>query len=359
MIFIHLILIGCGSATVKPEVSPQLVYLDEYIIPADFKYENTLVGGLSDLDYDGTDFYSIVDLPSSPRIYRFDIVLKDYSIDSIYFKSLINIDKNSTERKIWDSEGLIYDPSKDVFIVSSEGSIKSGYDPFIAELNNEGELLNSYTIPDYFKSDVIDGLHHNGAFEGLDSSVDDKGIWMATELPMRRDGAKPKLYKSSSPIRFTYFDKETKQAEFQFIYQAGPIQKFPLLPFAMNGISAILEIKPKQFLVLERSFSAGHNRKGFSARIYHVDAREATNSLHYSKLYPKKKEIIPAKKKLIFDFKDIRDQLSEKQIDNLEGITFGPDLPNGNKSLVLISDNNFSSWTSQLNQIILMELKEN
>src|SRR5699024_4115642 len=100
--------------TVKPEVSPQLVYLDEYIIPTDFKYQNTLVGGLSDLDYDGTDFYSIVDLPSSPRIYRFEIVLKDYSIDSIYFKSLINIDKNSTERKIWDSEGLIYDPSKDV-----------------------------------------------------------------------------------------------------------------------------------------------------------------------------------------------------------------------------------------------------
>ena len=38
-------------------------------------------------------------------------------------------------------------------------------------------------------------------------------------------------------------------------------------------------------------------------------------------------------------------------------ITFGPDLPNGNKSLILISDNNFNSMGPQVNQVILMEFQ--
>jgi len=30
-------------------------------------------------------------------------------------------------------------------------------------------------------------------------------------------------------------------------------------------------------------------------------------------------------------------------LDNIEGMTFGPDLPDGRRSLVLVSDNNFSA----------------
>jgi len=38
-------------------------------------------------------------------------------------------------------------------------------------------------------------------------------------------------------------------------------------------------------------------------------------------------------------------------------MTFGPDLPNGNKTLLLVSDNNFSSFGRQISQIILMEVE--
>jgi hypothetical protein len=30
-------------------------------------------------------------------------------------------------------------------------------------------------------------------------------------------------------------------------------------------------------------------------------------------------------------------------VDNVEGMTFGPDLPSGHKTLVLVADNNFSA----------------
>jgi hypothetical protein len=41
-------------------------------------------------------------------------------------------------------------------------------------------------------------------------------------------------------------------------------------------------------------------------------------------------------------------------IDNIEGVTFGPDLPNGHKTLIFVSDNNFSK--EQKTQFLLFEV---
>ena len=42
--------------------------------------------------------------------------------------------------------------------------------------------------------------------------------------------------------------------------------------------------------------------------------------------------------------------------DNIEGLTFGPQLANGNRSLLFVSDNNFSS--TQKTQVFLFEVQE-
>jgi hypothetical protein len=59
----------------------------------------------------------------------------------------------------------------------------------------------------------------------------------------------------------------------------------------------------------------------------------------------------------VFNFEDIKNQLTAGIIDNIEGITFGPKLANGNQSLLLISDDNFQLYGKQLNQLILLEIK--
>jgi hypothetical protein len=43
------------------------------------------------------------------------------------------------------------------------------------------------------------------------------------------------------------------------------------------------------------------------------------------------------------------------RVDNLEGMTFGPALPNGKRSLVLVSDNNFNPL--QLTQFLAFEVQ--
>ena len=42
--------------------------------------------------------------------------------------------------------------------------------------------------------------------------------------------------------------------------------------------------------------------------------------------------------------------------DNIEGVTFGPLLPNGHKTLLFIADNNFSNL--QKTQLLLFEVIE-
>lgn len=354
-----LTLVSCVARKPSKSATLQLKYLDDYVIPKNLIVQGTEVGGLSGLDYDGTHFYAVCDIPSSPRIYKFSMALDHQKIDSIYFDRVIKIPHSTQKNKtqVWDSEGILYDAKHHHFTLSSEGSIQGHKDPFIAELDSMGNLISTYKIPEYFKATNPKGLRNNGAFEGLTRSADSMGIWVSTELPMKRDGPTVNLFKTKSPVRFTYYDHKSKRALKQFAYRLDRLRKVPFLPFGMNGVSAILEYKPGLFYVLERAFSAGHGRAGFRIRLYQVDAREATPTLTINSLRGKsKKEITPAKKKLLFDFNTIRHKLSGKVVDNLEGLSFGPKLANGHQSLLLIADNNFSSWTQELNQVILLEI---
>ncbi|WP_457832104.1 esterase-like activity of phytase family protein, partial [Staphylococcus aureus] len=57
----------------------------------------------------------------------------------------------------------------------------------------------------------------------------------------------------------------------------------------------------------------------------------------------------PMTKKLLFNFDNV-----DQFIDNVEGITLGPVLPNGHQTIVLVVDNNFSQFEET--QFILMEI---
>jgi hypothetical protein len=60
-------------------------------------------------------------------------------------------------------------------------------------------------------------------------------------------------------------------------------------------------------------------------------------------------QIGPAQKTLLFDLDTLGIPL-----DNVEGMTLGPTLPDGRRALVLVSDNNFA--TSQFTQFLLFAL---
>ncbi len=349
-----LILSGCGTSKNVSTDNIQLKFLDDFIIAEDLEIGGTKVGGLSGIDYYENQYLLVSDHPGNPRFYKTEIKIDQKKIDTVILSEVIELDRSSEflKGKTLDLEAIRFGSNKEDIIITSEGSIQNGKDPAIFKVTPDGKFISGFTLPSYFKTSGEQEPRNNGVFEGLSRSIDGTGYWAGTELPLKKDGSKPKLFPTKSPVRLTHFNSNGKPTR-QFVLQLEGITKIPWLYFAINGLTELLEYEPDRFLVLERAFSAGHGTGSNTVRIFDVDARNATNTLEEENL--RKADFTAAKKTLIFDFKSVRKQLKEEIIDNLEGMTFGPDLPNGNKTLLLVSDNNFNSLGRQISQIILME----
>jgi len=358
LVIIFFTIISCGAGKPSKNNSLQIKFLDDYLIPANFTFQNTKVGGLSGIDYDGENYYVVSDHPSTPRIYRLSISTNNKKIDTILFKGIVFIQKKDTflKKQTLDLESILFNVEKNEFLLASEGSIKSGKNPFIVKIDSTGNYLEHASLPSYFQLNNEQQPRNNSAFEGLTIDFKNKGFWTLTELPLTEDGPKPKLHRTKSPVRFTLFNTNLEAIK-QFSYLLEPIQKIPFIPFSLNGATDLLEIAPEKFIVIERSYAAGRGKGSHNVLLFYVDATNADNTLSINYLKNKiNKKIVPAKKELIFNFNSIRKLLKGKQIDNLEGICFGPKLPNGNQTLILVADNNFNSFTRQLNQVVWLEI---
>ena len=106
----------------------------------------------------------------------------------------------------------------------------------------------------------------------------------------------------------------------------------------------------KQLLVLERATvqDKNSNFKNY-IRVYKVDIASGTDIKNIKSL--QKSHVAPVKKQLIANL----NEQDIGHIDNIEGMSFGPKLPNGNDSLVFISDNNFNQ--KQQTNLTAFEIK--
>ncbi|MGB8704249.1 MAG: esterase-like activity of phytase family protein [Gillisia sp.] len=354
-VFLLSLLTGCSIFKPVPGKT-KITFLDDYIIPKDLKVDSTLVGGLSGIEYANGQYYFICDQPSTPRFYEADIKISDKKIDTVIVKKAVKLKRSSSFLKdhTLDLEAIRLTSDKN-FIISSEGAIKDQQDPSIFTVTPDGTFINSFSLPSYFMASGKQHPRNNGVFEGLAQNIDHTGYWASMELPLTQDGPKAKLFPTKSPVRITDFDSRSHQATAQFVMELSRIKKIPWEYFAVNGVTDLLQYGPHQFLVLERAYSSGHGSNGNTIRIYKVNTQYATNTLDIEEL--KNSAYVPAEKTLIFDFKSIQKKLKENIIDNIEGMTFGPDLPNGHKTLLLISDNNFNTMAPQVTQVLLMEVE--
>ena len=355
LFLLTLVMASCAVTRKIENDNVEIRFLDEYVLPSNIELENTIVGGLSGIDYQNGKYYLVSDQSSNPRIYIANIYISENRIQDLNIEQLITVKKpNEFKEKIFDLESIRYDSQADRFTVTSEGLINDGKDPGIYEISILGETSRSYNIPEYFKASKDQKPRNNGVFEGLTKSIDDKGYWVTMESPLEKDGPKPKIFPSKAHIRITKFNEESGEAVKQFAYKLDGIAKLPINYFAVNGATEILEYAPDKFLILERSYSAGYGSHGNTVKIFEIDASEATNTLGLDQLKGQDYEI--AEKKLLFNFKSVKNQLTKEIIDNIEGMCLGPKLENGKQSLILVSDNNFNSFAEQINQFILMEI---
>lgn len=309
-------------------------------------YENTEVGGLSGISYDPGEniFYLLSDdrgFRQPARFYRFaiDFSTVDGSGLSIKIRGVIpikNIKGETFTAGSLDPEGIAVTKDGNLFI-SSEGVAVKQIPPFVALYNPSGKLLEKMGVPKDFYPlpGGSRGVRDNMGFEALTLSPDGRSLTAATENAIVQDG-EPATLESGSPCRLIIFDTLSRSVAAEYIYHVDPVPEAPveLGGHHLNGLVELLALGVEgDYLALERGFSEG---RGHNIRLYHttaVDREDSTGRILLSK-------------KLVLNF----DSLGIP-IDNIEGMTFGPDLSDGRQSLVLVSDNNFSNL--QFTQILV------
>ncbi|ARV06182.1 hypothetical protein BTO04_05460 [Polaribacter sp. SA4-10] len=342
----------------KKNTQTNLSFLDEYVLADSISFKNTIIGGLSGVDYSNGFYYFVVDDDRVPRFIKAKIDIQQNKIKSVDFKNVVFLNDTTTafyNQNALDLESIFIDRETQEVNFVSEGSINNGKSPSVFTTDSLGNFVRKYTIPDKFIPNTVAKLKHNGVFEGSSRSTDNKGFWVAMESPLIIDGVEPTFEKTSSPVRITYFDNKSKKATKQFAYQLENITRPAKGKININGLTAILEYKENHFFIIERAYQSNYGVHGNIVRIFDafIDAK-TTNVLEVASL--KETAFIPLKKRLLFSFENVKEQLTEGIVDNIEGITFGPKLANGNQSLVLVSDDNFQRFGKQLNQFILLEI---
>ncbi|MGG8495106.1 esterase-like activity of phytase family protein [Tenacibaculum sp. TC6] len=339
--------------------SIQLTFLDEYVVKDSLEFQGNLIGGLSGIDRYKDTYYLVVDDSENPRVVTCTIAIENEKIKNIRFLNTISItDTVSTfyKEQLLDLESIFVN-SDGTINLTSEGNIKGGKKPAVFITDATGAFLREIKVPDYFSNLEKGKPRHNGVFEGSCKGIENKGFWVAMEAPLEIDGDEPTLQETQSPVRITYFDHVTEQATKQYAYQLEKIDKQPKGNINLNGVTAILEYAPNVFFVVERIYQSDYGSYGNTIRIFKATANEqTTNTLTLGGL--KNEPYIPLTKELVFDFSSVKDQLTEGIIDNIEGITFGPILPNGNSTLLVVSDDNFQKYGKQLNQFVLLAIEK-
>ena len=222
-------------------------------------------------------------------------------------------------------------------------------DPAVTEINTDGNYIDTFTLPPQMHMHADEsGPRQNGVFEGLTFADNYKTLFVNVEEPLYNDGSRAGLNDSTGIIRLIKFNMESKKpkAQYAYIIDAVPYPPVPAGAFEINGIPDILSIGKNKFLVIERSFSTGRMACTIKVFLADISSADDINAITSLKNKPNVKMV---SKKLLLNMNDLG-----IYIDNIEGVTFGPMLSNGKRSLLFVADNNFNPL--EKTQFLLFEI---
>ncbi len=318
--------------------------------PTGLKVEGQVVGGLSGLSYcrPAGVYYAVSDDRSKvgpARVFKLTVNLGDGRLDSgdVNFTGVLVLtdEQGKTFKKgAIDPEGIAVCDNGD-FYVSSEGDVDEDVDPFIGLFRADGRLIRCLDLPEKCLPKKRSGVRDNLAFESLTLSSDGRWLFAATENAMEQDGPEAGAGDESFTRIFSW-DVQSGKPLKELVYRVSALYDDHSLLHrpGTNGLSELLALNSgRHFLAIERRYVLG---LGMSARLFLVSAENALDVSAMPRLFRNNKgplfDVNRAVRKT--ELADAASWVTE--VDNLEGMAFGPSLPDGRKTLILVSDNNFS-----------------
>ena len=354
------VLVAGGVANASDGAKPpSLAFLGQAIVPTGTTFAGTTVGGLSSITYDaaGSVYYSLSDDQSQinpARFYTLGVDLSDGHLDNgdvtfLATTTLLAPDGLPYPPTSFDPEGLTLTKSGEL-IVTSEGIAARGIAPWVRRSALDGTFLGDLPVPDAFlPTSAAHGVRQNLAFEAAAVAPNGRHLFVGMEGALVQDGPAATVANGST-ARILRYNLATGLLEEQNVYVTDPVAEPPVPPtnFSVNGLVELLPFNDQFMLSMERSFSVGAPGTGNTIKLYSVafpgaddvDGVDSLGSLA---------SLQPVQKSLLLDLRTLGIPL-----DNVEGMTIGPNLPDGRRSLVLVSDNNFAA--TQFTQFLLFAL---
>lgn len=341
----------------------KLRFIADQNIPTGEKFKETEIGGLSGLVYDKNTNKILVISDDRSRIndarfYEFDLKLDDksFSVTPTDVIILKNKEGKSFKTDTIDFEGItIY--NGDV-LISSEGSIKQQppIPPEVIQFSRLGIYKNNLEIPEKFLpikgQENKWGARDNLVFEALTSTPDLKTVWVGTEEALNQDD-RISTPTYASVVRLIQFKESKPVKEVAYRLDKVPNLSVAGLVVGETGLSDILAIDDNNFYSIERSYLPLVKKS--IIRIFKNSINDKTTDIIKMDSI-KGMKIKMVEKELIANFEDFSHQMTAdfQSLDNIEGICFGPNLANGHRTLIIVSDNNFKK--SQRTQFLAFEI---
>lgn len=319
----------------------QLQYLGQCDLDSKFQFEGSLVGGLSGVVFDPalSKWFVVSDdrgKKGDPRIYEMSFAGsgKEHKVSHKLQCSVNAVHKirKKTESRwsgpILDMEGIAILPWGN-FLVSTEGDLgqRPRQDSRLLDIKPDGTWVRDFEFPEDYRVEKTGiqkkGNSNNFGPEGLTASADGKQIWAAFEAPLVQDAKAKKNF--SRWIQFEMPEAWVIRSTAEFLYPLDTKNEGEL--FSVRGVSELFWLRDRQILVIERGLLVGLAGVKHSVQIYQVELPESNKAGVAPEL----------KKTLVLDLGRLG-----YTVPNIEGAAWGPEI-DGQKTMVLVSDNNFMS----------------
>ena len=338
---------------------PGLEFLGQAIVPTGTTFAGTTVGGLSSITYDADARRLLQPVrrpePAPPRAVLHAAASTSPTAASTTATSLPRRDdaarpgRAAVRAASLDPEGLTLAKSGEL-IVTSEGIAARAIAPWVRRYTIDGTYLGDLPVPDAFlPTSATHGVRQNLAFEAAAVAPNGRHLFVGMEGALVRTARRDA--RRGSPARILRYNLATGRLDAQYVYLTDPIAEppVPATQFAVNGLVELLPFNDQFMLSMERSFSVGAPGTGNTIKLYSVAFPGADDVNGLDSIAGVLGSIRPVQKTLLLDLRTLGIPL-----DNVEGMTIGPKLPDGRRSLVLVSDNNFAA--SQFTQFLLFAL---
>ena len=332
-------------------------------LPTGTLFQGVEFGGISGIDRaaDGS-YWAIADdrggERGTPRFYNLSLDYDATGFNGVTINSQTYMQRPDgttfpSNARTVDPEGIRVAPNGNLYW-SSEGNwnanAASRYQPFVREMTTSGVFVREFATPAMYNyvDNASTGGRNNKLFEAL--TVTPNGtIYTANEDALVQDGPLTSIG-NGSVVRLTALDPVSGAAGAQYAYELPPIpvDAAPGAPFGPdNGLPELLAISDTQFIAIERAFAFG---VGNTIRLMLAEiTADTTDVSSFASLTGA--DYTPMRRTLLLEMPITYEGIT---LDNIEGVSWGKTLANGNRTLVLVADNNFSA--TQSTQFIAIEV---